>query len=305
MKKLITLLLIVLTHFVFGQTIINFVDPEATWNVAKTFPNGNPENPYFIETTTKIYGYQGDTLINNELWLKMYVTQDSNFLTNLIFVGIIKENNGIVVFSDPINVIDTIYNFNLQTGDSVLYNWGFGSEYLSITSIDSVDINSTFHKRFYFNEPSFEPSYLGEYWIEGIGSIHGPLFPKYPVLFSQELPADSLFTTCYKIENNIIWNNPNYDSCYVNIVMSNNELPDNGLRVFPNPVKNELRIEIPTNEIGNYKITIVDLFGKIIISKIYEHRKTIEINTTSLKSTFYILQVDINNKIYRQKFIKQ
>lgn len=305
MKKLITLLLIVSTHFVFGQTIINFVDPEATWNVAKTFPNGNPQDPYFIETTTKIYGYQGDTLINNELWLKMHFTYDSNFFTDLIFIGLLKENNGIVVFRDTINIIDTIYNFNLQTGDSVLYNWEFGSEYLKITNIDSVDINSTFHKRFYFNEPSFEPSYLQEVWIAGIGSIHGPLFPKYPVLFSQELPADSLFTTCYKIENNIIWNNPYYDSCYINIIMSNNELPDNGLRIFPNPVKNELRIEIPTNEIGNYKITIVDLFGKIIMSKIYEHRKTIEINTTSLKSTFYILQVEINNKIYRQKFIKQ
>lgn len=306
MKNLITLLLIASTYFVFGQTTINFVDPDATWNVARTFPNGNPENPYFIETTTKIYGYQGDTLINNELWLKMYVTSDSSFSTDLIFLGLVKEQNGLVIFHDTTNSIDTIYNFNIQVGDSVSYNfYGVGIEYLKIVNIDSIVINNSFHKRFFIEESSFEPFHLEEYWIEGIGSVHGPLFPKYPVLFSQELPADSLFTTCYKIENNIIWNNPNYDSCYVNIVMSNNELLDNSLRIFPNPVKNVLRIEIPTNEIGDYKITIVDLFGEIIMSRIYELRKTIEINTTSLKNTFYILQVEVNNKIYRRKFIKQ
>ena len=76
MKKLFTLFLIISTHFVFGQTTISFVDPNASWNVARTYPNANPQNPNFVETTTKVYGYIGDTLIGNDLWSKIHFTPD-------------------------------------------------------------------------------------------------------------------------------------------------------------------------------------------------------------------------------------
>lgn len=306
MKKTFTLILTLLALFVYAQTPITFADPDATWSVAKTFPNGNPQDPRFIETTTKVYGYQGDTLINNELWLKMFVTQDSSFINDLIFVGLINENNGVVSFQDTSNQIDIIYDFNLQVGDSVPYNfYGYATEYLEIIHIDSIEINNSIHKRFFIEESGLEPFHLEEYWIEGIGSIHGPMFSKYPVVFSQELPADSLFTTCYKVANNIVWNNPSYDSCYVHIVMSNTEIYEKDLKMFPNPVKDELRIEIPDKGEQKISLLVYDIHGKVKINRTFEQAGMISINTRSLENGFYMLQVGIGNKKYNQKFIKQ
>ncbi len=307
MRKLITLLLTISTIVIFGQSSISFTHPESTWNIAKTFPNGNLQNPFFIETSTKVYGYQGDTIINNEPWLKMYVTADSTFTSDLIFCGLVHEKNGLILFRDTANIVDTIYNFNIQVGDSVLYNFygAGGQEYLEILSIDSIEINNSFQKRFFIEESSYEPFYLNEYWIEGIGSIHGPLFSKHPVLFSQELPADSLFTICYKTENDIIWNNPSYEICYVNIVLFNNEILDNSINIFPNPVKNKLRIELQLNEEIEYKVSIIDLSGKLQIHNINKKDYMAEINVSTLKSGFYILLIETNNNLYRQKFIKE
>lgn len=123
-------------------------------------------------------------------------------------------------------------------------------------------------------------------------------------IFKTEMP-DSTKLTCYKKDNSIIWNNPFYDECYVSFVLSTREINEEKYRVFPNPVKDKLRIEIPKNESGNYVISIFNLFGKVIANKIYNQAGIIEINTTSVKNSFYILQIEIDNKIYRQKFIKE
>jgi hypothetical protein len=36
--------------------INHFDHPEAQWNVAKTYPAANPQNPTFVTTTTTVYG---------------------------------------------------------------------------------------------------------------------------------------------------------------------------------------------------------------------------------------------------------
>jgi hypothetical protein len=43
---------------------------------------------------------------------------------------------------------------------------------------------------------------MDEIWIEGIGSIHGPLSPHNPRKFSEEIP-DSLMLTCTCVNNPI------------------------------------------------------------------------------------------------------
>ncbi|PID94750.1 MAG: hypothetical protein CSA95_02320 [Bacteroidetes bacterium] len=304
MKKLLIIFLTISTMIGFSQNSINFVDPNATWNVASTYPNANPENPDFVETTTTVFGFIGDTLIGSESWLKFYSTPDSNFMNNFTYLGNFRGENGFVFFMDTLNSIDTIYNFNLQVGDSVSYPFGYGSHYLQIENIDSIEINGEFHKRFFIEEPPYPPMIMSEIWIEGIGSVHGPLFPKYPRVFSDEIP-DSLNLTCYKVDNSIVWNNPFYDDCYISIILSLSEIEKGKFKIFPNPVNDRLTVEIPKKEIGDYMISIIDIHGKILIKENYNQFGKIEINTTSLKNSFYIIQIEFGNKIYRQKFIKE
>jgi len=304
MKKFSAIIFVLSTMIGTSQTSITFTDPNSTWNVASTYPNPNPQNPDFAETTTMVYGFAGDTLMGGEIWFHISSTPDSNFITDFTYLGNLREENGFVFFIDTMNCIDTIYNFNLQTGDSVFYDFGWGSDYLHIENIDSIVINGQYRKRFFIEEPNYPPMFMSEIWIEGIGSVHGPLFPKYPDIFSDEIP-DSLNLTCYKIDNSIIWENPFYDNCYVSIILSANEKDECHFNVFPNPVKDRLIIEITESELKNYTISMVNLFGKVLMNKNYFQSETIEINTTSLKNSIYILQIEFDRSIYRQKIIKE
>lgn len=301
---LFTLIFVISTMIGVSQTQINFVDPDAVWNVARTYPNANPQNPDFVETTTKVFGFIGDTIIGSETWLKFFSTADSNFVSGFTYLGNLGEENGYVYFMDTLYSIDTIYNFNLQIGDSVFYNFGWESNYLQIENIDSIEISGEYHKRFFIEEPNYPPMFMSEVWIEGIGSVHGPLFPKYPGVFSNEIP-DSLNLTCYKIENSIIWNNPFYDDCYVSIILSSREIEKVQFKLFPNPVKDKLKVEIPKNESGNCMISIFNLFGTKLMAESFNQDGTIEIITTSLRNSFYIIEIEFENKTYRQKFIKE
>ncbi|MFW5751965.1 MAG: T9SS type A sorting domain-containing protein [bacterium] len=304
MKILLIIILTISTIVGFSQNSINFVDPNATWSVASTYVNANPQNPNFVETTTTVYGFIGDTLIGSDSWLKFYSTRDSNFMDDFTYLGNFREENGFIFFMDTLNSIDTIYNFNLQIGDSISYFFDDESHNLKIENIDSIEIKGEFRKRFFIEEPPYPPMFMSEIWIEGIGSVHGPLFPKYPSVFSDEIP-DSLNLTCYKVDNSIVWNNPFYNDCHVNIILSLSEFEKGEFKIFPNPVNDRLTVHIPCNEKGDYTISIIDLNGKILMKEIFTKNGEIEINTTSLKNNLYLLQIEVGNKTYRQKFIKE
>ena len=288
----------------FSQKAITFVDTTAKWYVSESYPNGNISNPNFIETRTYVYGFKGDSIINNEKWFKFFGTQDSSFMSNLIFLGLLKENNNYVMFKND-STVDTIYNFSLTKGDSVLYNFRSGGKYIHVIKIDSVFLNGTYHKRFYFDNPVFSPLILNEIWIEGIGSIHGPLFPVNPRFFETEMP-DLLDLTCYLKDNQTIWHNPHYKNCYLRVILSLQTFKSETMNIFPNPVNNELNIQVPGHNSKTYKISIFDISGKLLIQNNFSEQEIININTsTLLKNNLYILKIESGNEIYRYKFIKR
>lgn len=75
--------------------------------------------------------------------------------------------------------------------------------------------------------------------------------------------------------------------------------------ISPNPVKDKLRIEIPANEISACTISVFDLMGKRILKTSYSQVEIIELNTSAIETGVYILQVELGNNSYRQKFVKQ
>ncbi|RLD23010.1 MAG: hypothetical protein DRI54_07890 [Bacteroidetes bacterium] len=298
MKNLLAILLICFSAISYTQTPLVFINQDATWNVARTFPDANPDNPSFVATTTTVYGFSGDTLIDNELWDKYYFTSDSNFVEGLTYVGCMQETDGIVVFMDTTNTVDTLYNFNLQQGDSVFYDFGFDGIFLKIETIDSIEIEEQFYKRFYFDEPIFGFFYIKEIWIEGIGSTHGPLFPAYPMIFSDEIP-DSLNLTCYNIENQVIWNNPNYGACYINIVLSIDELTILSFKIYPNPAKNE--IFISSN--NGTEIDEVNIYNQLGQNVIHQNHYNRSLDVSSLMPGIYFVEVVVGNDRIREKLV--
>lgn len=267
MKTKTLLLILAFPFALLGQVTNHFSNLDSKWYVAKTFPDGNLQNPNFVATTTNVFGFQGDTLINNELWFKLYSTNDSLFLNGLVFKGLIRTTNNRVLFLDTLNQLDTLYDFHLNVGDSVVYNfYGTYSEKIPLINIDSIQINGFFHKRFRFAEPAGISAFdlLNEVWIEGVGSIHGPIFPNGPVKFSTEMP-DSLILTCTHSNSQEFWKHPSYNVCYLNNVLGVDNKTNNELSIYPNPFQDNIRIKL--SELDNYRISIFNSKGQKVIEK--------------------------------------
>jgi hypothetical protein len=90
MKTKTFYLFLFLPTLLFGQKTNHFDHLDSKWSVAKTYPAANQQNPSFVATTTTIYGYKGDTLIDNKQWFKLYSTHDSLFQKNLVFKGLTR-----------------------------------------------------------------------------------------------------------------------------------------------------------------------------------------------------------------------
>ncbi|MEO6903731.1 MAG: hypothetical protein ABI315_11385 [Bacteroidia bacterium] len=84
---------------------------------------------------------------------------------------------------------------------------------------------------------------MNEIWIEGIGSIHGPLFPIDPCKFLTEIP-DSMMLTCTNVNTQKFWHHPSYKSCYMNIVLDTKNIEDTKLTTFPNPFTTNFQLTL-------------------------------------------------------------
>lgn len=211
-KKFLLLLIILFSITSFGQ---NFNSSDIQWSVAKSNPHTSINYPSFIETITKIHGYLGDTIIDNLPWQKLYAADDYELSENLEFLGLIRQENSFVCYLNDDLDLDTIYNFNIEVGDSVIYrNWQ--NEFsITVESIDSVMTDIGYKKRIVFETINWGFSELSEVWIEDIGSVHGPLFPIKARLFETELP-DMLDLLCCNWGEVMLWSHPDYNDCIIN-----------------------------------------------------------------------------------------
>jgi hypothetical protein len=303
MKIKILLPIFAFPMFLFGQVTSHFNNLDSKWNVAKTYPNGNMQNPNFVATTTTVYGFQGDTLLNANLWFKLYSTNDSLFQNDFTFEGLTRTDNNRILFLDTLNQLDTLYDFNLTIGDSVFYNFdGMFAEKIPIISIDSIQLNGEFYKRFKFAEPSMNAfSELNEVWIEGIGSIHGPTFPNKARQFAQEIP-DSLIVTCTYSNNQQFWQHPSYNTCYINIVLGLDNKTKTGLTIYPNPVQDNIKINLTRTD--NYEINIFNSAGQKLIQKAITS-DFVTFDLTTLIDGIYFITVDSKTERWTSKLLKK
>ncbi len=303
MKTKAFYLFLFIPTLLFGQKTNHFDNLDSKWNVAKTYPAANQQNPNFVATTTSIYGYQGDTLINNEQWFKLYSTNDSSFQQNFVYQGLTRSANNRILYLDENYKLDTLYDFNLNIGDSVLFNLnGMHPEKIPVTAIDSIQLNGEYYKRVKFAEPILNAfDELNEVWIEGIGSIHGPLFPNFPVKFSQEMP-DSMLLTCTYSHNQQFWQNSSYSSCYTNIVLGTETPEVWNFKIYPNPFSDRITLENDRKE--NFDLAIINSLGQVVrkmkICSIYE-----TIDLSDLNYGIYLLRINDNEITKTIKLIKK
>ena len=299
MKKHIVLLLII--HFILtgnqltAQEYYSFPSDSAHWSVySRLSPWGS------FQEATFVYSLEGDTIIDSILYSKVIDTASA------IYIGGIREDSDKHILFRPSQLnqgfsfncfIDNstldefvLYRFDISLGDTLYLNehttaW-FGN--LIVYKIDSIMVDSVYRKQFHFYN-----DYMGDTWIEGIGSTTSLFGPICYVFEGQEM------LLCYEDSNIFFMSEQNYfDRCTHLIIGENETYYNNQFSVHPNPAKNEIVIK-NTVKPDSYCIKIYTLFGHRVLKK----HNTNKIDISGLISGIYVVEQVVNEKIFRQKLI--
>lgn len=305
MKKLLFILLGFSAFTVNAQVLDHFSEPTSKWYVVKTKQFGPPEL-ILVEQNTTVYGFIGDTIIDSDVWMKMYSTMDENFQEDLFFEGYIHSDSGVVRIINTLQVEDTLYNYNLNQGDSIYYEFLYpDSSYIFLETISDTLLSGQSHTVFSFSEPQEEINYADsdEKWIEGVGSIHGPLHPIRPRMYLTT-GIDSTVVSCLESNSLSYYTNSGFDSCYnysTTSFLSNDALSPSCFNVSPNPFTEELTVNLnfPNLEL----LELRSLNGQVVFSS-NEFNESISIPTNHLPVGMYFLTILTSSESHSVKLVK-
>jgi len=299
-----------------AQQPVYFTDTACAWHVANSFPEGSQQFPNFIATTTEVYFYEGDTVADGYTYLRLWSSPDEVYLnsTDLMFKGYVRsEGDTVFLLNLETCMQEVLYDFSLEIGDSALFIFHemIGNLYLTVEQIDTLIIEGAQRRRLFFSEPppmGFVS--VNEVWIEGIGSVHGPLFPLNAKLFDdQGVSLQDL--TCFSSNNETLWSHPDYDQCYlehlnVPIGIAESETQPAIRIIYPNPVTDRLYIGNDRWKPTKEGIILRDAFGRLADITIVEvSEQSIVIDLSRIPSGIYTVQVSHGPKPIRKQIIKQ
>jgi len=84
-------------------------------------------------------------------------------------------------------------------------------------------------------------------------------------------------------------------------VTSNEVINSADVKVFPNPAKDLLNVEVNLNEVAN--VQLVDLTGKVVATQTVSNQGTAKFNTANLSSGLYIVSIQTANGVVTQKVL--
>ena len=218
------------------------------------------------------------------------------------YYGLFREEDG-KIFYRQLNPDQSagpeflLYDWNIEVGDVVYVRYGDSSRGLILDQITDTILGETERRVFHLH---YEANpWLVETWIEGIGSELG-----FPFSGTKDNPSSMIVDAellCYYEDGNQIWDNPNYDSCFINYLKVE-ENQYNDIMVYPNPTYGEVSIRL--FETGEHNIEVYDIMGrKIMSTTVSGNNCTIDMNCLPIG----LYNVVINNGKYNQiaRIIKQ
>jgi hypothetical protein len=212
LKNYIPLLIILAALNLNAQS---FVKENKIWSVATFDEDHNYEG-------TEYYKFESDTIINgSERYKKVYVSNDQNSWWELGLL--ISENSG-NVYSNLYegNYEKQLYTFNIKEDDTLYVYFDPEANPLNVDSVVVKNILGVDRKYFYLS--------LNILWIEGIGSLQGPLEP-----FGVFLGGGFLVLLCVHEDGVLIYQNPDYPDCKVTSSAEFKSANNNLIELLPSP----------------------------------------------------------------------
>jgi hypothetical protein len=171
-----------------------------------------------------------------------------------------------------------------------------------VLSIDSVLVGGEYHRRTYLRD---ETEVFSEYWIEGVGSTQGLIYPSYWLLTD-----NSYDLNCFYDGNDLQYTNPNpmylfcsfpFPDIQCEATTSTTPSISNAgqFNIYPNPVIDILTIE---TSLQVHSVDIFNVWGENMMTCHFDH----QLEVSGLLPGFYFIQFkdDDNRKLGTLKFIK-
>jgi hypothetical protein len=275
MKKSIIIIGVLLCgHFLYSQSYIPFPSTFATWSIYHEIVTVPPN----VYASMHYYTIDGDTLIDNELYKKVFYQylKSDNTLNNPTYTGALREDDNKNIwylnYNQPFGDTNLrlLYNFNIDPSDTIYYSnpeyYPPVTSYFVVVDTGQMNLGGELRKTYTITrEDEIEDT-----WVEGVGSLNG-LFSLHTEYFEQRWDL-SCFQIDYvpfyeNLSGNLFWLYNGLNPCYTSLVVDVDEediVKKGKLNVYPNPFTTATTIEYKLKEISDIQFTVYNLQGVVV-----------------------------------------
>ncbi len=280
----------------------NLFQEGTVWNIGAVYWSFPP----FQETiSVKV---EGDTLIDNVLYQKVYESRDS---LNLIWEAsgeyVREEDDQKVYYKDGSDPELLLYDFSLEVGDTFpVTSYLVSSCYAEVIALDTLTLlNGEQRRRWTLRNPgAFIDNYFEEsHWIEGIGSTRGVI--RHVAAMGYCAEHYPYFTQCHYVNGEMFYMNEFLSTtCW--LVTSSKDVQEgtNDIAVSPNPTRSDVLV---TSKHADRTIDNLRLYAASgqLLQEVVLHAAS---GTMSLENypagVYYLLTQDDTGMLSSTKLIK-
>lgn len=186
-----------------------------------------------------------------------------------------------------------LYDYDLEEGDFFHDDDAHPMQVTEVSTI--IDNNGVSRKMITFNFIGLTD--VTEFWVEGVGSNRG-----FMHVGQWEADHDSdgemYHLLCYHVNENVIFINPEYNTCDIDEVEENSA--DNGISIYPNPANEVVKI-LNDNNLNITSVEIIDMTGRTVLCT----ENCDEINISELSEGQYFVKVIGETTSVRKLFINK
>ncbi len=246
-KNILFLPLLFCTFSILAQSLVG---ENKQWYIGEVFITQPP--------VTTIMKMEGDTLVDNKLYKKIYLTRDTVNQEWTLFSGIIREDSTKKVWLRRPGFVDDeeklLFDFNLVVGDSFFIDNGGGwTCSIPVIAVDSVSLtNGERRKRITFSYQFFGDMEDETFWIEGIGSQFGVLY--HTAAYCENIDFGR-WIRCYFEDGQRQFGQVPEGECFYEFITNTNDLDTQiGFSIYPNPASDELTIKLPDTQSRKWEL---------------------------------------------------
>lgn len=267
----------------------NFINEGKQWNVLF---NGFPD-----AQRTIIYTIDGQSEVEGILYHHMWISYDS--LNSQFSKYYIRETDNKVYFKPTYGDEYLLYDFNLQKGDETIIGNEAGENiHINVLNVDTVIYFGVERKRWTL-KASGEAT---DQWIEGVGSIQGPLQSFY----WETVVCPSWELTCSYQDTDLTYKKEGATYCYYESLEGLEEHTASiQCQLSPNPISSGQNLLLHSSAIVK-TVNIYNAKGSLVHRLRDLNHRDINIATAELSSGLYFISIltQDNRQISRKLLVQ-